>query len=773
MAESIGGILISVGMNTSEYEKGVKKVKDSEAKIYKIEKDYRIKSAEQEQRIENALKNAQEADDKLFLAQQKLKKNATKANEKAVRDLTKEYEKLLKVHTSETDKLKVLNAKREKSLKIAKEELATQQKQLANTGKFQKLKSSLMSVKGVLTGGVVMGAVAGFDKLMGKLDGLAKRAKDVGMTASQLQELEHQAKLAGMETGNLDSAVKTFNKNISLAGMGTGKAKDAIAKMGISLKDANGATKTQSQLLREVALKFAENAGSAENAGLATKIFGDNGAEMLRIFEQGEGVINKVFNAKGIDEAAAAAERYKDNLENIQNVAFKMSARVVEGWSQIADAVQGIDREAEKQEKSWNERVKNHQRDITQAESAYNKAIKDGNTQLAELNKETLEVEKKRQSIAFEIENIESKIANAKDNLNKSDTTFDFRKEQGNKLREYYKELKELKARSAEEARKIEEVERKKAFAEQMRQMQEINREIAESAMAQKSTAMQIAVQKSKIAKEEEKLKNLTLGTVEYTKQYKTLKQETLKLQNLEKKNAEEIKKSAEEIANKTKKALEDRKKSLETELKSKKEQLARMQTTREEFELNLEIQKLENGNDAQKAQAQAIKNGLKRNELMQKYGYSLEEANKKMREMLKLEADKNNKGKDGKGKFEYSEEDVERAKRLLKRGEGGTVGKKSLEQAQKIVNGEDIGDTEYSGFIGAKKRAKEVKQNNDVGIASNAEINAVKPKNEQGKSESDLPKTMQDLSKEIKNLSKEINDLKNVTRDGANNKKD
>lgn len=78
MAESIGGILISVGMNTSEYEKGVKRVKDSEAEIYKIEKDYRIKSAEQEQKIENALKNAQEADDKLFLAQQKLKKTPQK-----------------------------------------------------------------------------------------------------------------------------------------------------------------------------------------------------------------------------------------------------------------------------------------------------------------------------------------------------------------------------------------------------------------------------------------------------------------------------------------------------------------------------------------------------------------------------------------------------------------------------------------------------------------------------------------------------------------------
>ena len=693
MAESIGGILISVGMNTSEYEKGVKKVKDSEAEIYKIEKDYRIKSAEQEQRIENALKNVQEADDKLFLAQQKLKRNATKANEKAVSDLRKEYEKLLKVHTSETDKLKVLNAKREESLKIAKEELATQQKQLANTGKFQKLKNSLMSVKGVLTGGVVMGAVAGFDKLMGKLDGLAKRAKDVGMTASQLQELEHQAKLAGMEAGNLDSAVKTFNKNVSLAGMGTGKAKDAIAQMGISLKDANGATKTQSQLLKEVALKFAENAGSAENAGLATKIFGDNGAEMLRIFEQGEGVINKVFNAEGIDEAAAAAERYKDNLENIQNVAFKMSARVVEGWSQIIDFGKGLtnfslngiaEAEYDRAEKAWNEQIKNRQKAQEEAQKAE-----------------------------------EARVKKVRDAIAKAD--------------------------------------------EEMR-----TRERAE--LSARDKVLNLTLQEERLTKQ---LLDLDEDSDEYAKLYAERVKVIIALKKEEKKLNEEIAKEAKKAADERKKELQDRQKSLEAELKGKEQQLERMAQSREEFELRLKIEKLENGSEAQKAQAQAIKNGLKRNELMQKYGYSLEEANKKMREMLKLEADKNNKGKDGKGKFEYSKEDVERAKRLLKRGEGGTVGKKSLEQAQKIVNGEDIGDTEYSGFIGAKKRAKEVKQNNDVGIASNAEINAVKPKTEQGKGESDLPKTMQDLSKEIKNLSKEIKDLKNVTRDSANNKKD
>lgn len=686
MAESIGGILISVGMNTSEYEKGVKKVKDSEAEIYKIEKDYRIKSAEQEQRIENALKRAQEADDKLFLAQQNLKKNATKENAKEVQRLKQEYEKLLKVHDSETDKLKVLNAKREESLKIAKEELATQQKQLANTGKFQKLKSSLMSVKGVLTGGVVMGAVAGFDKLMGKLDGLAKRAKDVGMTASQLQELEHQAKLAGMETGNLDSAIKTFNKNISLAGMGTGKAKDALADMGISLKDANGATKTQSQLLKEVALKFAENAGSAENAGLATKIFGDNGAEMLRIFEQGEGVINKVFNAEGIDEAAVAAERYKDNLENIQNVAFKISARVVEGWSQIADAVFGdgiAEEEYKRQEKAWNEQIKKRQKAQEEAQKAEEARVKKVRDAIAKANEEML--------------------ASQRAELPTRDKVFRLRVEE-----------------------------------------------------------LEIT----------EKLSKLDEDSDEYAKLYAERVKVIIALKKEEKKLDEEIAKEAKKAADERKKELQDRQKSLEAELKGKEQQLERMAQSREEFELRLKIEKLENGSDAQKAQAEAIKNGLKRNELMQKYGYSLEEANKKMREMLKLEADKNNKGKDGKGKFEYSEEDVERAKRLLKRGEGGTVGKKSLEQAQKIVNGEDIGDTEYSGFIGAKKRAKEVKQK-DVGIANNAEINAVKPKNEQGKSESDLPKTMQDLSKEIKNLSKEINDLKNVTRDGANNKKD
>ena len=134
----------------------------------------------------------------------------------------------------------------------------------------------------------------------------------------------------------------------------------------------------------------------------------------------------------------------------------------------------------------------------------------------------------------------------------------------------------------------------------------------------------------------------------------------------------------------------EAKRKEAESEAKRIAEKQKEILLARQEFELQFKIAQLEKGNAKQQAQAEAIKNAIKRNELMEKYGYDIETATRALKAQKELE---------NKGNAQYSQEDVEKAKRVLERGKGGTIGKKTLEQAQAIVEGKALGDNRVSIF--------------------------------------------------------------------------
>ena len=705
MGISLGQGVFHITASTSEYEKQMGKCEKLQTQLANEDKRYseqseasarklanfKISSAERINKKEKELLEQQKKVDelaaKVVKAEQtgagnllKLKDQLVRANNKLeASEIAVQKARQQQADTIANLEKKQLNLTEKNAEKVAKLRKEIEKSQLAakkSQGVLNKLSSGLKSGLGSIIGGVgVAATVQYFDQIATKLDGLAKRARDVGMTASLLQELEHQAKLAGMEAGNLDSAVKTFNKNISLAGMGTGKAKDAIAEMGIELKNSNGVAKTQDELLKEVALKFSETAGSAENAGLATKIFGDNGAEMLRIFEQGEGVINKVFNANGIDEAAAAAERYKDNLENIQNAAFKVSARVIEGWSQIIDFGKGLanfslsgiaDAEAERAEKAWNEEVDRRKKAQEAAQKAEEARIKKVRDAIAKANEEML--------------------ASQRAELPTRDKVFRLRMDE----LEITEKLSKLDEDSDEYAKLY--AERVKVIIAKKKEEKKLNEEIAKE--RQKSLDKEI----SKL-KEREKLQT--------------------------------------EAYDKAKKRLDD----LEARRKGQAENKAEY-----EYELKLQLLRRQ-GKDAQ---ADALEQARKRNELMEKYGYSVEQANK----MLKIQKELANPPDK---EVEYSDEDIKRAKRIVESGKGG---KTTQAEAQAILEGKKV----EGGFKSATFQNTEGKEVKDKLRNVNVDAKATKKNldNDAQKIQAKNNENIDALKDEVKGLKSILEDIKN-----------
>lgn len=593
---NLGTMVWGIKADTKGYSASMKQVESIQRQVREKERSSQFEQIEEARKV-NKIRVEFEAQREQYLkARRKLSETASREEIAQVEKIRKAYVKLGEAYDSATDKLARNIRRNRNQLKGLNQELELAKKTAGKSDNMSDgMKSLLKGGVGALAAGISIGA---FKEVIDTLDELGKRARDIGITASQLQEFQHQAKLAGISTSELDVSMRSFNRNVSLAAMGTGEARKALDSMGISLVKANGEAKNQSELLQEVSTYFAQNAGDAENAGRATRIFGERGAEMLRIFEQGENSVNKIFDAKGIDEAAEAAERFNRHVEKGKNLLFKGTVKVVDGWGKIFDFG----------EAAWD-------------------AITGKGFGASELKR--IEDEANRENdIRLQ------KIAN----------------EEAQRKSYILKTINEANEKFFTTTQRTKELEEQR----------------------------EIVIEKLKVAKEE--LNKLDKRSVEYADAYAAavkLKGEYIKINTrLAKKEADEQEKAEKKLAKIELQRQQKRVAEVKKQIDTKKNQ----QESRSDFELQTKIQILQA--QGKTREAEALKFAKARNELMEKYGYSLKQAEQVQRTLNELEKTK------GKEANTYSDEMKERAKKVLARGEGGSVGKQTLADAQAVLDG-------------------------------------------------------------------------------------
>lgn len=658
MAINLGTMVWGIKADTKEFSASMAKVENIQKQIRAKERNDRLEQIEEARKV-NKIRLEFEAQREQYLnARRKLSETASKEEIANVEKIRKAYIRLADSYDNATEKLASNIRKNRAQLKGLDEELKLAQK---SADKAKGLSGMMRGAAGgmgkMIAGGI---SIAATKELVDSLDELGKRARDIGITASQLQELQHQAKLAGISTSELDVSMRSFNRNVSLAAMGTGEARDALKSMGINLTHTNGQAKTQSELLKEIATYFAENAGEAENAGRAARIFGERGAEMLRIFEQGEGVVNKVFEAKGIDEAAIAAEKFKNVLEDTKNIAFKTASAVVAGYGKIARGIYGV----------------THDEASSYVKDRYNLTDKQAK-RLGAVSQERVNLEKndfvkmymRAQSRGDEkaSSNLISRYQVVKDYI-------DLQKEEAririDAIKQSRKERKEA-ARAAEEENYKNNV---------LKKINEANDRFFNTTQKTKTLEEQREAVFEKLKSTKIELNSLDKRSVEYADAYVAavkLKGEYLKI------NAKIADEDAKNRIKNVKKELSETK-SEAAKVKRYREELEKRQKaqseSREEFELQTKIQILQA--QGKTREAEALKFAKARNALMEKYGYSLKQAEQVQRTLNELDKAK------GGVKAEYSEEAKKQAQKILDRGEGGSIGKKTIEEAQAIVDG-------------------------------------------------------------------------------------
>lgn len=190
---------------------------------------------------------------------------------------------------------------------------------------FSQITSSAKTAAGLLAGLFGASTFAGFIKSqIDAADALNDLSERTGIATDQLSKLQYAAKLSDVSSESLSSNLIRLNKAIAETARGTGEAQNAFSAMGISVKNSDGSLKSSSQVLTEVATKFAGFEDGAKKSALAIAIFGKSGAELIPLLNQGADGINKMgmelerLGGVIMPDAAKRAAEFNDNIDRLK-----------------------------------------------------------------------------------------------------------------------------------------------------------------------------------------------------------------------------------------------------------------------------------------------------------------------------------------------------------------------------------------------------------------------------------------------------------------------
>ncbi|MGI9502628.1 MAG: phage tail tape measure C-terminal domain-containing protein [Geminicoccaceae bacterium] len=185
-----------------------------------------------------------------------------------------------------------------------------------------------MRTLGVAIAGVatVGGLAALTDRSISAADAIGKTADKIGVGVEALQELRFAAKASGVEQQTLDMALQRFTRRAAEAANGTGEAKDALAAMGIALRDQSGNLRRSEDLLGDVANAFAKIEDPAERVRLAFKLFDSEGVALVNLLRDGSDGLDEMRERARdlgivLDESLVRdAERARTELDTLSQV---------------------------------------------------------------------------------------------------------------------------------------------------------------------------------------------------------------------------------------------------------------------------------------------------------------------------------------------------------------------------------------------------------------------------------------------------------------------
>ena len=191
------------------------------------------------------------------------------------------------------------------------------------------------------------GLSIGVRNTLGHMDAMAKAAQKIGIPVEELIRLEHAADLAGVSLETLNNGVGRLSRNMNDAADGLKAPQRAFDQLGINIRNSEGQLKSMSEILPEIADRFASMKDGTEKTAIAMVLLGRSGRELIPLLNAGGEGLNALkaeADALGLvfdTKTAQAAEQFNDTLNRLGKVSGGLVTQVTAKMLPALNALAG------------------------------------------------------------------------------------------------------------------------------------------------------------------------------------------------------------------------------------------------------------------------------------------------------------------------------------------------------------------------------------------------------------------------------------------------
>jgi hypothetical protein len=153
---------------------------------------------------------------------------------------------------------------------------------------------------------------------------LNELAQSSGISVESLSALAFAGKNVGIETDSMAKVLQKMDKAVLKAATAQHGAANAFTRLHVAVKDANGEIRPATDIMADLAGKFAAMPDGVMKTALALEAFGKGGAQIIPLLNRGkEGLQEFTDTAKALGAAidgqtTAAATKLKEDLVTIE-----------------------------------------------------------------------------------------------------------------------------------------------------------------------------------------------------------------------------------------------------------------------------------------------------------------------------------------------------------------------------------------------------------------------------------------------------------------------
>lgn len=163
-------------------------------------------------------------------------------------------------------------------------------------------------------------------------------ASRLGTNTDELQVMRYAADQAGVSADSLTTGLRLLNKHISEASGASGKGSALFRELGISLKNADGSTRSSTEIMGVFADAVAKIPSAAKQTEVAIKLLGRGGADLIPLLKEGGAAFDEA--RKQIAELGGVmSEEFIEKAHKAEQAEKRMQYAVGSLKTEIASAL--------------------------------------------------------------------------------------------------------------------------------------------------------------------------------------------------------------------------------------------------------------------------------------------------------------------------------------------------------------------------------------------------------------------------------------------------